>query len=129
MGNSGEQARDRTQSRVILSANLTRVNEAAKRSRQTRFTALLHHVDVAALERAYRRLRRQAAPGVDGVTVESYGQDLEDNLRDLADRSMAAAIGRCRFAGRTSQRLTAVSGLSASSRWKIKSSRARWRKS
>jgi RNA-directed DNA polymerase len=63
MGNSGEQARDRTQSRVILSANLTRVNEAAKRSRQTRFTALLHHVDVAALERAYRRLRRQAAPG------------------------------------------------------------------
>ncbi len=86
MGNSGEQARDRTQSRVILSANLTRVNEAAKRSRQTRFAALLHHVDVAALERAYRRLRRQAAPGVDGVTVESYGQDLEGNLRDLADR-------------------------------------------
>src|SRR5260370_38750704 len=66
MGNSGEQARDRTQSRIILSANLTRVNEAAKRSRQTRFTALLHHVDVAALERAYRRLRRQAAPGVGG---------------------------------------------------------------
>jgi hypothetical protein len=45
MGNSGEQARDRTQSRVILSANLTRVNEAAKRSRQTRFTALLHGRD------------------------------------------------------------------------------------
>src|SRR5258708_13920536 len=86
MGNSGEQARDRTQSRVILSANLTRVNDAAKGSRQTRFTALLHHVDVAALERAYRRLRRQAAPGVDGVTVESYGQGLEGNLRDLAAR-------------------------------------------
>ena len=67
-------------------ANLTRVNEAAKRSRQSRFTALLHHIDVVALERAYRRLRRQAAPGVDGVTVESYGQDLEGNLRDLADK-------------------------------------------
>jgi hypothetical protein len=50
MGNSGEQARDRTQGRVVLSANLTRVNEATKWSRQTRFTALLHHVDVAALE-------------------------------------------------------------------------------
>jgi hypothetical protein len=50
MGNSGEQARDRTQSRVIPPVNLTRVNEAAKRSRQTRFTALLHHVDVAALD-------------------------------------------------------------------------------
>lgn len=82
MRNSGEQARDRTESRVIRLANLTRVNEAAKRSRQTKFTALLHHVDVAAPERAYRRLRRQAAHG---VTVESYGQDLEGNLRDLAD--------------------------------------------
>jgi hypothetical protein len=61
-GNSGEQARDRTQSRVILSANLTIVNEAAKRSRQTRFTALPHHVDVAGLERAYRRLRRNLIP-------------------------------------------------------------------
>jgi hypothetical protein len=39
------------------------VNDAAKRSRQTRFTALLHHVDVEALERAFRRLRRKAAPG------------------------------------------------------------------
>lgn len=68
MENPCEQARNWTQSRIILSANLTRMNEAAKRSRQTRFTALPHHVDVAALERAYRRLRRQAAPGVDGVT-------------------------------------------------------------
>lgn len=34
MGNPGEQARDRTQSRIILSANLTGVNEAAKRSRR-----------------------------------------------------------------------------------------------
>ena len=48
------------------------MNEAAKRSRQTRFTALLHHVDVEALERAFRRLRRKAAPGVDGMTVETY---------------------------------------------------------
>jgi RNA-directed DNA polymerase len=86
MGNPGEEARDRTQSRKLLPANLARVNEAAKRSRQIRFTALLHHVDAAALERAFRRLRRQAAPGVDGVTVETYGHDLEGNLRDLCDR-------------------------------------------
>lgn len=127
MGNSGEQARDRTQSRVILPANLTKVNEAAKRSRQTRFAALLHHVDVAALERAYLRLRRrQAAPGVDGVTVDSYGQDLEGNLRDLADRVHG---GRYRPLPVRRTWLTAVSGLSVSSRWKIKSSRARWQRS
>ena len=70
VGTSGEEARDRTQGRTNLSAKLARVNDAAKRSRQTRFTALLHHVDVGALERAFRRLRRKAAPGVDGMTVD-----------------------------------------------------------
>ncbi len=67
-------------------AGLARVKEAAERSRQTRFTALLHHVDGQALKRAYRRQRKAAAPGVDGVTVEAYGRDLEANLQDLCDR-------------------------------------------
>ena len=48
--------------------------------------ALEEDVDVEALERAFRRLRRRAAPGVDGMTVEVYAGDLEANLRDLCDR-------------------------------------------
>ena len=48
-----EQAKGRTQRWQLLLPNLRRVNEAARRSGQTRFTALLHHVDVAALERAF----------------------------------------------------------------------------
>ena len=86
VGKSGGEAEDRTRSRSILPANLARVNDAAKRSRQTGFTALLHHVDVEALGRAFRRLRRRAAPGVDGMTVEVYVGDLEANLRDLCER-------------------------------------------
>jgi RNA-directed DNA polymerase len=86
VGISSEEAEDRTRSRSILPARLARVNDAAKRSRQTRFTALLHHVDVEALERAFRRLRRSAAPGVDGMTVDAYASDLEENLHDLCDR-------------------------------------------
>jgi RNA-directed DNA polymerase len=77
---------DRTQGRVYLPDHLVRVNGAAKRPGQTRFTALLHHVDVGALERAFRRLRRKAAPGVDGMTVETYEGRLRDNLRELCDR-------------------------------------------
>ena len=57
---------DRTQGRTYLPEHLIRVNGAAKRPGQTRFTALLHHVDVKALERAFRRLRRKAAPGWTG---------------------------------------------------------------
>ena len=81
-----EKREDRTQGRAYLPDHLVRVNDAAKRSRQTRFTALLHHVDVEALERAFRRLRRKAAPGVDGITVETYEARLKDNLRELCDR-------------------------------------------
>jgi group II intron reverse transcriptase/maturase len=65
------------------------VNDAAKRSRQTRFTALFHHIDVEALERAFRRQKRKAAPGVDGMTVAAYEQDLGSHLRALHARLQA----------------------------------------
>jgi len=62
------------------------VRQAAQKDREARFTALLHHVDVDRLRAAYRALRPKAAPGVDGVTWEEYGRDLEGNLRDLHAR-------------------------------------------
>jgi len=85
-GITTEQAKGRTLRWQPLLPNLRRVNEAARRSGRTRFTALLHHVDVAALERAFRRQRRAASPGVDGVTVAEYEQALESNLQHLHDR-------------------------------------------
>jgi group II intron reverse transcriptase/maturase len=52
-----------------------------------RFTALLHHIyDLATLRTAYLALKREAAAGVDGETWQHYGEQLEDNLRDLAER-------------------------------------------
>lgn len=76
----------RTQSRVVWPANLARVNAAARKAARTRFTALLHHIDVAALERALRRQKRRASAGVDGVTVMEYEQNLEANLQHLCNR-------------------------------------------
>jgi RNA-directed DNA polymerase len=67
-------------------SGLDRVREVARRDKQARFTALLHHVDFARLWTAYWAIRPQAAPGVDGVTWSTYGQDLEANLRDLHQR-------------------------------------------
>jgi RNA-directed DNA polymerase len=72
-----------TQSWIPRDASLVRVNEAAKRSRQIRFTALFHHLTEEALLRAFRRLKRNAAPGVDGLTVETYEVELADNLHRL----------------------------------------------
>jgi RNA-directed DNA polymerase len=68
------------------SSALDRVREAARRDKGARFTALLHHVDVVSLRKAYWAIRPQAAPGVDKVTWAEYGQDLEANLRDLHAR-------------------------------------------
>ncbi len=65
---------------------LDRVRQVAVRDRKARFTALLHHVDVARLRAAYRAINPNAAAGVDEVTWAAYGQDLEDNLRDLHER-------------------------------------------
>ena len=65
---------------------LGRVRRMAATDKEARFTALLHHVDVDRLRVAYRALEPKAAPGVDEVTWADYGQDLEDNLRDLHAR-------------------------------------------
>jgi group II intron reverse transcriptase/maturase len=70
---------------------LDRVREAARRDKDARFTALLHHVTLERLHAAYRAIRPQAAAGIDGVTWASYGQDLEANLRDLHARVQSGA--------------------------------------
>lgn len=81
-----ERTEDRTQSRKLLPPSLARVHEAASRDKKTRFTALLHHVNVEALARAFGRLKRGAAAGVDGVTVATYEQGLSEKLQALCDR-------------------------------------------
>ncbi len=72
-----------------MSPELLKVVERAQREPEGRFHSLAHLIDVPALERAYRRSRKDAAVGVDGVTKEQYGQDLEANLQDLHARMKA----------------------------------------
>lgn len=60
----------RTPSRVSGPSGLERVREAAKGDGKLKFTALLHHVSIDLLRTSYHSLKKQAAPGVDGVTWE-----------------------------------------------------------
>lgn len=69
-----------------VSQGLDRVREAAESDKGSRFTALLHHIDLDRLRAAYRALSPTAAPGVDGVTWAAYGQELEANLQGLHTR-------------------------------------------
>jgi RNA-directed DNA polymerase len=72
-----------------MSPGLKKVAERAKRNPGQRILALAHLIDEPALERAFRRLRRNAAVGVDGVTVEMYGEQLAANLQALRARMKA----------------------------------------
>jgi RNA-directed DNA polymerase len=61
-----------TQSGKGLSQGLSGVRQAAKDRKQERFTALLHHLSVGLLRDSFYALKRQASPGVDGVTWQEY---------------------------------------------------------
>lgn len=64
-----------------------RIELAAQQHRHEPLTALAHHMDLNWMHEAYRRVRKDAAPGVDGQSVEQYGEHLTDNLRDLITRA------------------------------------------
>jgi len=85
-GNAAGETRPGLSAGLGVSSDLDRVRRVARRDKEVRFTALLHHVTVDRLRLAYRAIRPGAAPGVDGVTWHEYGLDLEGNLRDLHAR-------------------------------------------
>lgn len=85
-GNTDKTHTRRAQNRGSVSSGLERVRERARREKKERFTTLLHHVDVDLLRDAFGWLKRDAAPGVDGLTWGEYEQDLESRLVDLHER-------------------------------------------
>src|SRR5207249_4381769 len=86
-GNLLEQNASRTPSRKDAPSALERVRQAAKKDKQLRFTALLHHIyNPETLRVAYFSLKKEAAPGVDGETWRHYGEELERNLQNLSER-------------------------------------------
>src|SRR6202171_5086758 len=85
-GIADQQSTQRTQTRERVTQALDRVRQAARQRNKERFTALLHHVNVASLRMAFYALQRRAAPGVDGMTWQEYEADLEARLEDLHGR-------------------------------------------
>jgi group II intron reverse transcriptase/maturase len=89
-----------TQSGERVSQGRAGVRQAAKEKKQERFTALLHHVTINLLWDSFYALKRQAAPGVDGVTWKEYETGLEGRLADLHNR-----IHRGAYRARASRRV------------------------
>jgi retron-type reverse transcriptase len=85
-GNAGQQSTRRAQDRASVSQALERVRQAARQGKKERFTSLLHHVGPAMLRTAFYAMKRDAAPGVDGMTWETYEEDLDRRIEDLHAR-------------------------------------------
>jgi RNA-directed DNA polymerase len=84
--NAEEQSTHRTQGWVRVTQALDRVRQAARLRKDEKFTALFHHFSVDLFREAFVALKRDAAPGVDGLTWRTYEADLERNLTDLHSR-------------------------------------------
>jgi RNA-directed DNA polymerase len=70
-----------------VGTDLTRIGEKARKERDLVFTSLYHHIcDVDNLRVCYDKLEANKATGVDGVTKEEYGKNLEENLWELSER-------------------------------------------
>src|SRR3982075_58876 len=85
-GNASQQSTLRTQCRKRVTQALERIRQTTRQSKKERFTALLHHLSIDCLRMAFFALKRDAAPGADGLTWPTYEADLDRNLTDLHER-------------------------------------------
>ena len=90
-GNPEHRRTGRAQKRATVSHEVDRLRQAAMRKPGERLVALLHHVNLETLRNAFLGLRKDASPGVDGVTWEEYAQGLDDRLVDLHGRVHSGA--------------------------------------
>ncbi len=90
-GNANQQSTRRAQDRESVSQALERVRLAARRGKKEKFTSLLHHVDPEMLRTSFYALKRDAAPGVDGMTWDTYEQGLDRRIEDLHARVQSGA--------------------------------------
>ncbi|MBV8398160.1 MAG: group II intron reverse transcriptase/maturase [Acetobacteraceae bacterium] len=90
-GNASQQSTRRAQDRASVSQALERVRTAARQGKRERFTALFHHISVELLRTAFFALKRDAAPGIDGLTWQDYEADLDHRIEDLHARVQRGA--------------------------------------
>ena len=118
--NTGPSTIRPTQSGVRVSQGLAGVRQAAKKRKQEKFTALLHHLTIDLLRDSYYALKRYAAPGVDGLTWNEYETGLTGRLADLHSR-----VHRGSYQARPSRRVYIPNLMDGNVRWGLRPWRIR----
>jgi len=78
-----------TETEILTLLKLSLISERAQQDPKCQFTSLAHLLNERFLEHCYHRLGRDRACGIDSVTWQEYGENLEENLRDLVTRLKA----------------------------------------
>ena len=83
-----------------MSQALERIRQAARQRKKEKFTALLHHISIDLLDEAFFELRKDAAPGVDGLIWTDYEQNHTVAHREWPasqqNRPLIVGRGTCR---------------------------------
>ena len=127
-GNADQQTTCRAQNRESVSRALERIRQAARQRKKERFTSLLHHISIDLLRLAFFELKRNAAPGVDGLTWQDYEADLERRLGDLHARVLRGHTGHCHHSDGTYRSQMVGSARSPSLPLRTRSSNVRWQR-
>jgi RNA-directed DNA polymerase len=69
-----------------METELARIAQIAREKPNGRFISLAHHINVESLTLTHQKMNGRKAAGVDGITKEEYGENLEENLSSLDDR-------------------------------------------
>jgi retron-type reverse transcriptase len=69
-----------------VKTKLHRIAEKARKEPGFKFTSLYHLMNEELLRGCFKRLRKDAAAGIDKMTKDMYAENLEANLSNLIDR-------------------------------------------
>ena len=70
----------------MVETKLQRIAEKARKDSGCKFTSLFHLLNIEMLRECFRRLRKDAAAGIDKVTKAEYEENLEENLTVLVEK-------------------------------------------
>ncbi len=69
-----------------MSPKLERTGQLAKADPGLRFTALAHRIDEEYLHETWEGLNKRGVAGVDGISMSTYAENLDANIKDLVER-------------------------------------------
>jgi RNA-directed DNA polymerase len=72
--------------RESMETKLERIAEKAKTRPKEQFTSLAHLINEEMLQTCHRAMNGKKVSGVDEVTKEEYGMNLDSNIKDLISR-------------------------------------------